>query len=72
MVQKGRRYATIDVQTISQAALQPVSFVCGARGGRAPACAGLLHAGGCTPAWTSGLDDLARAAAQRRHPERWP
>ena len=34
MVQKGRRHATIDVWTISEAALRAVSFVCGAGGDR--------------------------------------
>src|SRR3954452_20316693 len=70
MVQTGRRYATIDVQTISQAALRPVSLICGAPGDRTPSRAGPVHAGGCAPAWASGLDDLTRVAAQRRHPKR--
>src|SRR5689334_10171090 len=47
MVQKGRRHATIDVWTISEAALRPISFVCRAVGDRAPSRAGPLHAGGC-------------------------
>src|SRR6478672_3225795 len=70
MVQKSRRYAIIDVQTISEAALRPVSLVCGARGDRASSRAGPLQARGCAPTWASGLDDLTRVAAQRRHPKR--
>jgi IS30 family transposase len=35
MVQKGRRHATIDVSKVSEAALRPLSLVCGARGDRA-------------------------------------
>ena len=72
MVQKGRRYATIDVWTISKAALRPVSFACGARGDRAPSRSGLFHSGGRPPARTSSFNDLAGAAAQRCDPKRQP
>src|SRR6478672_8878404 len=65
MVQKSRRYAIIDVQTISEAALRPVSLVCGARGDHASSRAGPLQARGCAPTWASGIDDLTRVAAQR-------
>ena len=34
-----------------------------------PSRSGLLHAGGRSPARASGIDNLQRAAAQRRHPE---
>ena len=45
---------------------------CGAGGDRAPSRSGLLHAGGRSPARASGIDNLQRAAAQRRHPKRRP
>ena len=45
---------------------------CAARGGRAPSHSGLLHAGGRPPARAGGIDNLPRAAAQRRHPKRRP
>ena len=41
-------------------------------GDRAPSRSGLLHAGGRSPARASGIDNLQRAAAQRRHPKRRP
>jgi hypothetical protein len=72
MVQKGRRYAAIDVSKVSEAALRPVSLVCGATGDRAPSRPGPLHAGDRTPARASGLDDLTRVAAQCCHPMRRP
>ena len=37
-----------------------------------PSSARLLHAGGCSPARTGSVDDLAGAAAQRCHPKRRP
>ena len=37
-----------------------------------PSRSGLLHAGGRSPARASGIDNLQRAAAQRRHPKRRP
>ena len=55
-----------------EAALWSVSLVCGAGGDRAPSRSGLLHAGGRSPARASGIDNLQRAAAQRRHPKRRP
>jgi hypothetical protein len=72
MVQEGRGHAAIDVWAIGEAALWSVSLVCGAGGDRAPSRSGLLHAGGRSPARASGIDNLQRAAAQRRHPKRRP
>src|SRR5580700_6665043 len=72
MVQEGRGHAAIDVWAIGEAALWSVSLVCGAGGDRAPSRSGLLHAGGRSPARASGIDNLQRAAAQRRHPMRRP
>jgi len=40
-----------------------------ARRSRFFACKALLRAGGCTPARTNSLNDLARVAAQRRDPK---
>ena len=72
MVQEGRGHAAIDVWAIGEAALWSVSLFCGAGGDRAPSRSGLLHAGGRSPARASGIDNLPRAAAQRRHPKRRP
>jgi hypothetical protein len=72
MVQEGRRHAVIDVWAIGEAALWSVSLVCGPGGDRAPSRLGLLHAGGRSPARAGGIDNLQRAAAQRRHPKRRP
>src|SRR5271154_2913577 len=69
MVQEGRGHAAIDVWAIGEAALWSVSLFCGAGGDRAPSRSGLLHAGGRSPARASGIDNLPRAAAQRRHPK---
>jgi len=69
MVQKGGRYATIDVSKVSEAAVRPVSLICGAGGDRTSSSAGLLHAGGRAPARTSSFNDLAGAAAQRCDPK---
>ena len=71
MVPEGRRHATSDVWTIGEAALRPVSLVCGAGGDRAASRAG-LHAGGRSRAGAGSVDDLAGATAQRRHPKRRP
>ena len=71
MVQEGRGHAAVDA-AIGEAALWSVSLVCGAGGDRAPSRSGLLHAGGRSPARASGIDNLQRAAAQRRHPKRRP
>jgi hypothetical protein len=70
MVPEGRRYATPTVWALSEAALRPVSLVCGARGDRAPARARLLHAGGRSSTWAGSIDDLPGVAAQRCHPKR--
>ena len=43
-----------------------------AGGDRAASRPGLLHAGGRSPARAGGIDDLAGATAQRRHPKRRP
>ena len=72
MVQEGRGHAAIDVWAIGEAALWSVSLVCGAGGDRAPSRSGLLHAGGRSSARSGGIDNLQRAAAQRRHPKRRP
>src|ERR1700690_2724786 len=72
MVQEGRGHAAIDVWAIGEAALWSISLFCGAGGDRAPSRSGLLHAGGRSPARAGGIDNLPRAAAQRRHPKRRP
>ena len=72
IVPKGRRHATSDVSAVSEAAVRPVSLICGARGGRTSSSARLLHAGGCAPARTNIFDNLAGVAAQRRDPKRRP
>src|SRR5674476_909664 len=71
MVPEGRGDATRDVWTIGEAALRPVSLVCGAGGDRASSRAGLLNAGGRSSAQTGSVDDLPRIAAQCRHSKRW-
>ena len=72
MVPEGRGHAAIDVWAIGEAALWSVSLFCGTGGDRAPSRSGLLHAGGRSPARAGGIDNLQRAAAQRRHPKRRP
>ena len=49
--------------------LSGLSVIFGAGGDRTSSSARLLHAGGCTPARTSSLNDLAGAAAQRFDPK---
>src|SRR6516165_9386452 len=63
IVPKGRRHATSDVSAISEAAVRPVSLICGAGGDRTSSSAGLLHAGGCAPARASGATLQPEAAA---------
>src|SRR5215469_620277 len=58
IVPKGRRHATNDVSAISEAAVRPISLICGAGGDRTSSSARLLHAGGCTPARTNSFTDL--------------
>src|SRR5215467_5650663 len=70
IVPKGRRHATSDVSSISEAAVRPVSLICGAGGDRTSSSAGLLHAGGCAPARTNSFNDVAGVAAQRCNPKR--
>src|SRR6516225_8028694 len=70
IVPKGRRHATSDVSPISEAAVRPVSLICGAGGDRTSSSAGLLHAGGCAPARTNSFNDFAGVAAQRCNPKR--
>ena len=70
IVPKGRRHATSDVSAISEAAIRPVSLICGAGGDRTSSSAGLLHAGGCAPARTNSFNDFAGVAAQRCNPKR--
>ena len=68
MVQKGRRYATIDVQQISEGPLWPVSLVGGAGGDRTSTRSGLRRAGHHAPARASSLDvsrEVRRNAATR-------
>ena len=55
---------------ISEAAIRPVSLICGAGGDRTSSSAGLLHAGGCAPARTNSFNDFAGVAAQRCNPKR--
>src|SRR5262249_29213800 len=61
---------TSDVSAISEAAVRPVSLICGAGGDRTSSSAELLHAGGCAPARTNSFNDFAGVAAQRCNPKR--
>src|SRR3954453_10147893 len=72
MVPGGGRHATIDAGAVVEAALGAVPVVRGTRGGRAVACAGARGAGGRPTARAGGVDDLARAAAQRCDAGRGP
>ena len=71
MVQEGRGHAAIDVWANGEAALWSVSLVCGSGGrSRLLRVQGYSMQGGRSPARASGIDNLQRAAAQRRHPKR--
>src|SRR5918997_5442832 len=70
LVSGGGRDATIDARAVVEAALGTVPILCRARGDRAVACAGAWGAGGRSAAGAVGLDDLARAPAQRRDTQR--
>ena len=72
MVPEGRRHATNEVCTGGEAAIRAVSLVQGAGGDRPPTRAGPHHAGSRSPSRAGSIDDLSRAAAQRRHPKRRP
>ena len=54
IVSRGRRHATSDVSAISEAAVRPVSLICGAGRDRTSSRARLLHAGG----WALTLTQL--------------
>ena len=68
MVQEGRGHAAIDVWAIGEAALWLDSLLRSGRNIVLLPVPGLLHAGGRSPARAGGIDNLPRAAAQRRHP----
>ena len=72
MVPRGRRHATSDVSAISEAAVRPVSLICGAGRDRTSSRARLLHAGGWAPTRTNSFNDFAGVAAQRCDPKRQP
>ena len=72
IVSRGRRHATSDVSAISEAAVRPVSLICGAGRDRTSSRARLLHAGGWAPTRTNSFNDFAGVAAQRCDPKRQP
>src|SRR4029453_9630967 len=66
LVPGGGRDSTLDARAVVEAALGAVPVLCGARGDRGASCAGTWDAGDRPAARAGGLDDLARATAQRR------
>ena len=70
MVPGGGRDATIDARAVVESTPGAIPVVRGPRGGRALACAGAWGSGGCPAAGAGGIDDLARATAQRRDARR--
>ena len=70
MVQEGRRNATSNVRDVGEAVFRQISFVCRTRGDRALTGTRLHCTGGGASDRTCGVNDLAGAAAQRRHPQR--
>ena len=70
VVPGGGRHATSDACAMVEAALRAVPVGRGTRGDRALARAGPGRAGDRPPAGAGGVDDLAGAAAQRRHARR--
>jgi len=76
MVSGGGRHATINACAMVEAPDRAIPVVCGAGGACDPARAGACRAGACgagaVGAGACGADDLAGAAAQRRHPQRRP
>src|SRR5258705_3940616 len=70
MVQEGRRNATSNVWDVGEAVVRQISFVCRTRGDRALTSTRLHCTGGGASDRTCGVNDLAGAAAQRRHPQR--
>ena len=70
MVSKGRRDATNNFCAIREAALGAAPVVCRAGGACAHARPGLRRARGRVPPGPVGVDNLARAAAQRGHAQR--
>src|SRR3954464_15360082 len=70
MVQEGRRNATSNVRDVGEAVVLQISFVCRTRGDRALSSTRLLCTAGGSSDRTWGVNDLAGAAEQRRHPQR--
>src|SRR4030088_228134 len=70
MVQEGRRNATSNVRDVGEAVVRQISFVCRTRADRALTSTRLHCTGGGASDRTCGVNDLAGAAAQRRHPQR--
>lgn len=67
MVPEGGRHGASDVQALGQAAVGPISVPSRARGYRTHAGPGQLDTGDRASARAIGVDDLPRAAPQRRH-----
>src|SRR3954453_17067537 len=72
MVSGGGWHATSGACALVEAALRAVSVVRGAGGDRALSRPGPGGRGGAPPPGAGGLDNLARAAPQRRDARRWP
>src|SRR4030081_4041361 len=70
MVQEGRRNATSNVRDVGEAVVRQISFVCRTRADRALTSTRLHCTGGGAADRTGGVNDLAGAATQRRHPQR--
>ena len=70
MVPGGGRHAPSDPCASGQAALWAIPVLRGPGGDRTVACAGAWGSGGCPAAGAGGIDDLARATAQRRDARR--
>src|SRR6478672_2199988 len=70
MVQEGRRNATSNVRDVGEAVVRQISSVCRTRGDGALTSTRLHCQGGGASDRTCGVNDLAGAAAQRRHSQR--
>ena len=70
LVSGGRRHATIDACAIIEAVIGSIPVVCRAGGACHPACPGFGGTADRPADGTVGIDDLARAAAQRCHARR--
>ncbi len=70
VVSEGRRHATIDACAIIEAVVWAIPVVCRAGGACDPACPGRRGAADRPADGAVGIDDLARAAAQRCHARR--